>query len=78
MPGEPLDPPEPRSSYSTYLLLHNVLRILAADNCEIVVTTENAGRAVKATRDLLRTFGIEPRHGGNGDPALATSEAPKR
>jgi hypothetical protein len=57
MPGEP---PEPRPSYSTYLLLHNILRLPAADDCEIVITTENVGPAVKAARDLLRAFGIEP------------------
>jgi hypothetical protein len=39
MPGEPLDPPEPRPSYSIYLLLHNILRLLAADDCEIVTRT---------------------------------------
>ncbi len=38
------------------MLLHNVLRILAAGDCEIVITTEN----VRAARDLLRAFGIEP------------------
>ena len=31
--------------------------------CEIVITAENAGPAVKAARDLLRAFGIEPGHG---------------
>jgi hypothetical protein len=60
MPGEPLDPAEPRPSYSTYLLLHNVLRLLAADDCEIVITTGNVGPTVKAARDLLWAFGIEP------------------
>jgi hypothetical protein len=61
MPAEPLDPPEPRSSYSTYLLLHNILRLLAANDCEIVITAaENVGLAVRAARDLLRAFGIEP------------------
>jgi hypothetical protein len=57
MPGEP---PEPRPSCGTYLLLHNILLLLAADGCEIVITTENVGPAVKAARDLLRAFGIEP------------------
>ena len=46
------------------MLLHNVLRILAAGNCEIVITTENVGLAVRAAGDLLRAFGIEPGHGG--------------
>jgi hypothetical protein len=60
MPGEPPDPPEPRPSYSTYLLLHNTLRPLAADDCEIVTTTENVGPAVTAAHDQLRAFGLEP------------------
>lgn len=60
MPAEPLDPPEPRPSYSTYLLLHNILRLLAADDCEITITTDNVGPAVRAARDLLLAFGIEP------------------
>jgi hypothetical protein len=59
-PEVPGEPPRPRPSYSPYLLLHNVLRILAADDCEIVVTSENVGSAVRAARDLLRAFGIEP------------------
>jgi hypothetical protein len=60
MPAELLDPPEPRPSYSTCLLLHNVLRILAADNCEITITTENVGPAVRAAKAMLLAFGIEP------------------
>lgn len=59
-PEVPGEPPGPRRSYSTYLLLHNVLRILAADDCEIVITTENVGPAVRAAGDRLRAFGIEP------------------
>jgi hypothetical protein len=59
-PGLPRVPSKPRPSYSTYLLLHNILRPLAADDCEIVITTENVGPAVKAARDLLRAFSIEP------------------
>ncbi len=55
MPAEPLDPPEPRPFYSTCMLLHNVLRILAVESCE-VVATENVGPA----GDLLRAFDIEP------------------
>jgi hypothetical protein len=46
------------------MLLHNGLRILAADDCEIVITMANVDPAVRAARDLLRAFGIEPRHGG--------------
>jgi hypothetical protein len=60
MPAQPLDLPQPRPSYSICMPLHNVLTILAADNCEIVITTENVGLAVRAAGDLLRAFGIEP------------------
>ena len=63
MPAEPLDPPEPRPFYSTYMLLHNVRRILAAESCEVVITTQNAGPTVKAAGDRLRAFGIEPHMG---------------
>jgi hypothetical protein len=42
------------------VLLHNVLRILAADDCEIVITGENVGQAVKRAKALLRAFGIKP------------------
>ena len=59
-PGLPGGPSEPRPSCSTYFLLQNILRPLAADDCEIVITAENAGAAVKAARDMLRAFGIEP------------------
>ena len=52
--------PEPKPSYSPYLLLHNVLRILAADNCEITITTENVGPAMRAAKAMLLPFGIEP------------------
>jgi len=52
--------PEPKPSQSPYLLLHNVPRILAADDCEIVITTDNVGQAVRAARDLLLAFDIEP------------------
>lgn len=64
MPVEPLGPPEPRPSYSTCMLLHNVLRILPADNCEIVITTEIVSPAVRAAGDLLPAFGVEPGHWG--------------
>jgi hypothetical protein len=60
MLAKPLDPPQPRHSYSTCMLLHNVLRILAAGDCEIVITTANVGPTVMAARDLLLAFGIEP------------------
>jgi hypothetical protein len=43
MPAELLDPLPPRPSYSTCMLLDNVLRILAADGCKIVMTTKCAG-----------------------------------
>jgi hypothetical protein len=44
MPAEPLDPPQPRPSYSTCMLLHYVLRTLAADECEIVITAAKWAR----------------------------------
>lgn len=59
-PGGLGEPPEPRTTYSTCLLLHNVLRILAADDCDIVIAVANVGPAVRAPRDLLLAFGIEP------------------
>jgi hypothetical protein len=42
------------------MLLHNVLAILAADDCAIVTTTANVVPAVRAARDLPPAFGIEP------------------
>ena len=62
MPVEPLDPPDPRPSYSTCMLLHRrpVANILAVESCEVVITTENVGPAVEAAGDLLRAFDIEP------------------
>jgi hypothetical protein len=59
-PGLLGEPSEPRPSYSTYFLLHNILRPLAADDCEIIINAENAGPAVTAVRDLPHAFGIEP------------------
>jgi hypothetical protein len=50
MPGEPPDPLEPRPSYSIYLLLHNILRLLAADECEIVTRTLPQATPPGATR----------------------------
>jgi hypothetical protein len=41
------------------MLLHNVLRILAADEYKIVIAGKNAGQAVKRAKALLRAFGIE-------------------
>jgi hypothetical protein len=53
-PGQAGWPPWPRPAYSPCLLVHNVMRFLAADGCEkISVTAENSGRAVKATSDLM-------------------------
>jgi hypothetical protein len=59
MPADTLDPPQPRPSYSTRMLLHNVLRILVADDCEIVITAANAAPAVRVARDPLLAFGVE-------------------
>lgn len=53
--------PDESQSYSPYLLVHNVMRILAADGCEkISVTAENSRQAVKAASDLLRALGVTP------------------
>jgi hypothetical protein len=50
-----------RSTYSPYLLVHNVLRILAADGYEeISVTAENSRQALKAASDLLCALGVTP------------------
>ena len=46
------------------MLLHNVLRILAAGDCEIVITTDNVGPFVKAAKEMLRAFGVQPNPGG--------------
>jgi hypothetical protein len=62
-------PSKPRRSYSTYWLLHIILRLLTADDCEIVITTENMTPAVKAARD--RAARLRHRAGrGSGDPDL--------
>jgi hypothetical protein len=62
-PEVPGEPPGPRQSYST-CLFQNIMRLLAADDCEIVITAENVGLTVRAAGDLPRAFGIEPGHGG--------------
>ena len=60
-PGQPGEPPGPRPAYSPCLLVHTVMRILAADGREkISVTTENSGQAIEAASDLLRAFGLIP------------------
>jgi hypothetical protein len=58
-PGLPGGPSEPRPSYSTRLLLHNILCPLAADDCEIVITAENARPVVKAAKDMLHAFAVQ-------------------
>jgi hypothetical protein len=63
MPAEPLDPPESHPSCSTCMLLHNVLRILAAGDCEIVIATDNVGPFVNAAKDMLHAFGVQPNPG---------------
>ena len=61
MPAEPLDLPRPRPSYSICMLLHNVRRILAPTTARSsLIATANAGPAVRAARNLLLAFGIEP------------------
>jgi hypothetical protein len=42
------------------MLLHKVLRILAADHCEIVITAANVGPAMRTVLDPLLASGIEP------------------
>jgi hypothetical protein len=42
------------------LLLHSVVRPLAADNCEIVITTKNVGPAMKAARGSATRVGPPP------------------
>jgi hypothetical protein len=59
-PGQPGEPPGLRPAYSAHVLLHNVLRILAAHDCKVVITKANVGPAVRAARDLLPAFSIEP------------------
>lgn len=48
-----------RRSYPVALLLHNVLRVLAADGCRIAITSETMDAAVDAAECLLRAFGLE-------------------
>jgi len=48
-----------RRRYPVTLLLHNILRILAADGCQIAITTETMDAAVKAAESLFAAFGIE-------------------
>jgi hypothetical protein len=55
------DNPEttPRQTYSPYLLLHNVMRLLAADGCKPRPCYDEAA-AVQAARGMLKALGIEP------------------
>jgi len=68
MPAESLDPPQPRPSCSTCVLLRNVLRILATDDCEIVITTllRRGTRAVPSSpsRALLEALIADHQAGG--------------
>jgi hypothetical protein len=48
------------STYDPYLLLHNVMRVLAADGCHPVLRYDADHAASNAARDLLRALGIEP------------------
>ena len=60
----PAEPPEPRPTYSPYLLVHNVMRVLAADGCTpISITAENGRQPVKADADLLHALGVNPDRG---------------
>jgi hypothetical protein len=59
------DSPEPQPSYSLYLLLHHTLKLLGAEGCKGVdVTSDNVGPLVKAAKDMLSAFGIQPGLGG--------------
>ena len=51
--------PESRRSYPVSLLLHNIMRVLAADGCRVTVTGDGMDAAVKAGETLLTAFGIE-------------------
>lgn len=49
------------SSYSPYLLVRTVMRILAADGCKMIrITAENSRQSVNAACDPLRARGITP------------------
>jgi hypothetical protein len=60
--------PEPRPIYSSYLLIHSVMRILAAGGCRVRPSHDEAA-AVQAARGMLTALGIEPDAGGRRDGA---------
>jgi hypothetical protein len=74
MPGELPGPSEPCLTYSTPLLLHNVLRILAADRCEIVITTGNARPPCKRPETCLPS-GHARSMTSNGPSILGSGDA---
>jgi hypothetical protein len=45
--------------YSPFLLIHKVMRMLAADGCKPVLRFDSDLAAAKAAADLLRALGIE-------------------
>ena len=53
------------SAYDPDLLLHNILRVLAKDGCEIVITAESSRHGMKAAAELLTAFGVEPLQDGS-------------
>ena len=60
-PEVPGEPPEPRPSYSPYLLLHHALKLLEGEGCEgVTVTSGIVGPLVTAAKDMLRAFGVQP------------------
>jgi hypothetical protein len=46
-------------TYSPFLLIHNVMRMLAADGCKPVLRFDSDLAAAKAIADLLRALGTE-------------------
>ena len=52
--------PSAQDTYSPFLLIRNVMRMLAADGCKPVLRIECDLAAAKAAADLLRALGITP------------------
>ena len=57
--------PSNPDTYSPFLLIRNVMRMLAADGCKPVLRFDSDLAAAKAAADLLRVLGIEPSELGN-------------
>jgi hypothetical protein len=52
--------PPAQNTYSPFVLIRNVMRMLAADGCKPVLRIESDLAAAKAAADLLRALGITP------------------